>query len=611
MNKFLKSLLLVLLLFVSVTNSKAVIRFVTPSGAGLMNGTSWLNAFPGTSLQNAVNISGSGDEVWVMAGTYFTTPTNNRNISFSMKNGVTVYGSFAGTETLLNQRINSCGPNSILSGEIGAAGIFDNSYHVISNINLDSTAVIDGFEIRGANDNRPATITNGLGGGIYNNGGYGGGICSPVIRNCLIRNNQAVFGGGIFNSGHTGGNSNPLILNCIITENNALDGGGGVDNFGLGGNASPALVNTLVYSNTAVTAGGMYCWGGNVNGNSNPLILNCVFANNRAIGGNAGGIICDNSNSSGGGNSGASNVIIKNSVFWGNTVTGSGPQFFIKGTGTFNATYSDVDLTNQNFPHIISGTGTGNINSDPFFVSIINGRGADNCWFTEDDGLSFQNISPCINSGNNTGVVMTDILSNSRIVNAVVDMGAYEFSPAAKTLNLSLFVEGFYNPTLNISVTDTLRVNLRSSSSPYNSIDSAVSYFNDTGFAVLYYNNAVDSTDYYIHIRHRNSVETWSSDTLIFSGGILNYDLTDMQSRAFGSNQIQIDTSPLRFAVYSGDVNQDGTVDLSDGSLIDNDAFNFVSGYLPTDLNGDGFIDVADAVFADNNGFNFVGKITP
>ena len=45
--------------------------------------------------------------------------------------------------------------------------------------------------------------------------------------------------------------------------------------------------------------------------------------------------------------------------------------------------------------------------------------------------------------------------------------------------------------------------------------------------------------------------------------------------------------------------------------LIDNDAFNFESGYLPTDVNGDGVVDVADAVFADNNGFNFVGKITP
>jgi len=58
-------------------------------------------------------------------------------------------------------------------------------------------------------------------------------------------------------------------------------------------------------------------------------------------------------------------------------------------------------------------------------------------------------------------------------------------------------------------------------------------------------------------------------------------------------------------------VNQDGIIDLSDGSLIDNDAFNFSSGYLPTDVNGDGIIDVSDAVYADNNGFNFVGKITP
>jgi len=62
---------------------------------------------------------------------------------------------------------------------------------------------------------------------------------------------------------------------------------------------------------------------------------------------------------------------------------------------------------------------------------------------------------------------------------------------------------------------------------------------------------------------------------------------------------------------YSGDVDQDGIVDLTDMSLIFNDGLIFASGYLPTDLNGDSVVDVGDAVFADNNGFNFVSKITP
>jgi len=45
----------------------------------------------------------------------------------------------------------------------------------------------------------------------------------------------------------------------------------------------------------------------------------------------------------------------------------------------------------------------------------------------------------------------------------------------------------------------------------------------------------------------------------------------------------QVDSSPTSFAIYSGDVNQGGVVDGTDAALIDNYAFNFVTGYLVTD----------------------------
>ncbi|MDQ3020683.1 MAG: hypothetical protein M3R36_08945 [Bacteroidota bacterium] len=66
-----------------------------------------------------------------------------------------------------------------------------------------------------------------------------------------------------------------------------------------------------------------------------------------------------------------------------------------------------------------------------------------------------------------------------------------------------------------------------------------------------------------------------------------------------------------KYCIYSGDVNQDGTVDIADGSSIENDAYNFVSGYVLTDLNGDSFTDVSDTAIADNNAFNLVSKIVP
>ncbi|MDQ3021855.1 MAG: hypothetical protein M3R36_14980 [Bacteroidota bacterium] len=72
-----------------------------------------------------------------------------------------------------------------------------------------------------------------------------------------------------------------------------------------------------------------------------------------------------------------------------------------------------------------------------------------------------------------------------------------------------------------------------------------------------------------------------------------------------------VDNSPIKFGIYSGDVNQDGTIDITDNELIDNDAYNFASGYLRTDVNGDGAVDIADGAIADNNAFNFVSKIIP
>jgi len=58
-------------------------------------------------------------------------------------------------------------------------------------------------------------------------------------------------------------------------------------------------------------------------------------------------------------------------------------------------------------------------------------------------------------------------------------------------------------------------------------------------------------------------------------------------------------------------VNQDGIIDGSDGALVDNDAFNFVTGYVATDLNGDGIVDGSDYLIADNNSSLFIGVIRP
>lgn len=189
-------------------------------------------------------------------------------------------------------------------------------------------------------------------------------------------------------------------------------------------------------------------------------------------------------------------------------------------------------------------------------------------------------------------------------------------------LSLTAFIEGFYNSVSNLMTKDTMQVFIRSTISPFAKFDSAKALLNDSGKANFIFNNVPDGVTVYIQLKHRNSIETWSKYSastfaILFEEyflpftSFLQYNFTLSSGSAHGNNMIQVDTGPNKFAIYSGDPNQDGSVDLDDGSLVENDAFNFVSGYVKTDINGDNFVDISDLSFITNNSFNFVGKITP
>lgn len=180
--------------------------------------------------------------------------------------------------------------------------------------------------------------------------------------------------------------------------------------------------------------------------------------------------------------------------------------------------------------------------------------------------------------------------------------------PPPKILNLTVLFEGFFNPGTGNLVRDTAKVYLRNTSNPYAIVDSAKAYLDVLGKADFSFSNAANATPYYIVVKHRNSIETWSAGGNSFVSNSMTFNFTSSSAQAYGSNQKLVGSS---WTLFSGDVNQNGTVDIIDLGLVDNDAFNFVNGYVNTDVNGNNVVEVNDLAIIDNNAYNFVGKITP
>jgi len=175
--------------------------------------------------------------------------------------------------------------------------------------------------------------------------------------------------------------------------------------------------------------------------------------------------------------------------------------------------------------------------------------------------------------------------------------------------NVKVTPEGLYNGSAK-NIRDTVRIYLRNVISPFNKIDSATTVIDSLTLVAPCVFRYAPSGTYYLQVIHRNSIETWSkSGGETFTEGLKgNYDFTTSQSQAYGSNMILISG---KYCIYSGDVNQDGVIDGSDLSLIDNAAYNFATGYILANLNGDEIVDGSDVAIADNNAINLITKLTP
>lgn len=98
------------------------------------------------------------------------------------------------------------------------------------------------------------------------------------------------------------------------------------------------------------------------------------------------------------------------------------------------------------------------------------------------------------------------------------------------------------------------------------------------------------------YVRFRNTLGIYSRNEILIEPDSNNFDLTEINFATPNCNQ---DYNVAK--AYSGEMNQDGFIDVDDFILYDIDNLAGAFGYLITDLNGDGFVDAIDFPLFDNN----------
>ncbi len=169
-----------------------------------------------------------------------------------------------------------------------------------------------------------------------------------------------------------------------------------------------------------------------------------------------------------------------------------------------------------------------------------------------------------------------------------------------------LVLEGFYyNYDNYLQRKDTIKGYLMNITPPYSPVDSSVALLDSLTFEALFkFNNAPTGT-YYLKLKHLNSIETWSK-----SGGLqftrnstTDYDFTQSQDMAYGNNLIQIDSF---WCIHSGDVDQNGVINLTDLIPVSNASNLFETGYTVRDVTGDNKVDLTDIIIILNNSVSFI-----
>lgn len=183
---------------------------------------------------------------------------------------------------------------------------------------------------------------------------------------------------------------------------------------------------------------------------------------------------------------------------------------------------------------------------------------------------------------------------------------------SASNIYITLAIEGMYDEATNSHPNyEPVFIMLANQNPPYNKIDTALAYLDYQGVTNIFTFPTAPLGAYYLVTKHYNTLETWSSAPVNLDPDMDNavYDFTTSDAQAYGNNMV---LKGSRWCIFSGDINQDGTIDAQDLQITDNEAYNFVYGvYNFSDVTGDMIVDALDLVIVDNNAFNFVVKISP
>lgn len=316
------------------------IRYVKEGGTG--DGSTWANA--SADLQKMIdeladnNPQNQTGEVWVAAGTY--TPQSQLisgtgySASFRMRDGISVYGGFAGTEESKLERAKGTMPWDFTKKTILQAAYYDhNDFSWTNNkwtLTSDSRHVVWFAPMPGESAFTNVTTLDG----VTIQGGYAQGGTG-------LDDFKTDRGGGVYMDG-----ANAYLSNCIVKENYATGNGGGVYL------KDGRVMTSFIYNNNADADGGA------VYVDDAGLVLRSMLSNNSALNG-AGAYLHNGTGNNGTGNDETGNdhpeyLILSTCVVSNNTMTGNGAVYCDKGgvlmqnTITNNNCVTATDATDPN-----------------------------------------------------------------------------------------------------------------------------------------------------------------------------------------------------------------------------------------------------------------------